>query len=945
MSGVNAGDSRVRCKNCFELTSPGDCCDTCGWDGVVDTGLDGALPPGTILRDDYMVGRALGHGGFGITYLAWDLRLSRKRAIKEYFPRGVVARSTKSLQVSLRSGQGDLYKQGIQKYLEEARLLAEFETHPCIVSPLTFFKLNGTAYLVMEYLQGETFHSYVTRNGGRIPYADALHFLVPVIDALSAIHEKGITHRDVTPENVFLTVDGKTKLIDFGAARQQLASQRGQMTVIVRDRYAPPEQYSLSGRQGPWTDVYAFCATLYFAITGEPPAHATERFESDAIVPPSELGADIPEAAEAALMQGLSLRTSERLGLVDLGRMLTEAGGSDRAIPEVMDSERRAPADPRPPVSRPVSEGQPERLRTLAQPARGERDARFEWAVSASQPEAPDHQSPDGEGESPRAVTSARGGSAAASWGRQRGALGKPAPLPPLRPSAPAEVPRIQSPLISSRSSPRPRVRRRSARLAKILAVVAGSAVLYAVFWSEYLVTQPPSERPQPADSGASREEAPGAGSRRGVQVRTGSPAAAAFGDPVSGATRTSGSSISAVSGAGRLLAEEEAAGESARASVARGPAPRTASSDVGRRGAVPAERRREEPNPSATGLQLDANPGSLDPGSVVAAAEAVRAEQPEAAPVRTRATEQGTPARGSGSVAPSGSLAVAAGRIALGMSANPTRSAEGEVGGETPTLPARPRSPLDPRALVAYARGLEQLEARRVREGLRTLRDSAERGYVPAMMRLARTYADKALGVFDDREAIRWYERAGTAGDAEAQYRLGLRYEIAEWLPPERGVAPNPFQIQDRWTLSLQQLDDLQGQIENRPIVASRSQLDQARRWYDRAAEQGDVRAQQRLALLYWDERGLPENRAEAFRLLLAAAEAGDPGSQLLVGYCFARGHGAAPDGPMARFWIERAAAGGIPLAQNVLEDLARDDEMEALWERRLERRRKIMR
>jgi serine/threonine protein kinase/TPR repeat protein len=288
-------------------------CGTCGFQGAEpQPRKDGELALGALLRERYAIGRVLGRGGFGITYLAWDTRLRRRRAIKEYFPRGVVTREVTRSDVSVVSGQTMLYASGMEKYLEEARLLAQFEDHPCIVSPLDFFEENQTAYLVMEYLEGETLRSYVARSGGRISYETALHVLTPVIEALATVHRAGILHRDVSPDNIFLTVKGEAKLLDFGAARQRMADSSASMTVILREHYAPPEQYTKTGRQGSWTDVYAFAATFYMAITGHSPPPAPERLMQDRIEWPRRLGVSIPPLAEQALMQALAVRSEER---------------------------------------------------------------------------------------------------------------------------------------------------------------------------------------------------------------------------------------------------------------------------------------------------------------------------------------------------------------------------------------------------------------------------------------------------------------------------------------------------------------------------------------------------------------------------------------------------------------------------------------------------------
>jgi len=300
------------CKGCFAEIEPGRTCASCGWSEANAKPVDGQLVPGTLLRDRYLVGGPLGRGGFSITYLGWDTKLQRRRAVKEYFPAGVVTRGGTQASVSILSGQTETYQDGIQKYLTEARLLARFEGHPCIVYPLDFFEENGTAYLVMEYLDGETLRGYVRRQGGRIPYAHALDFLSPVLHALATVHKQGILHRDVSPDNIFLTVQNETKLLDFGAARQQNTGQQANMTVILREHYAPPEQYTKAGDQGPWTDIYAFAATFYFALVGESPQSAIDRVMNDELLMPSQRGVDIPGAAEAILLRCLAIRYRER---------------------------------------------------------------------------------------------------------------------------------------------------------------------------------------------------------------------------------------------------------------------------------------------------------------------------------------------------------------------------------------------------------------------------------------------------------------------------------------------------------------------------------------------------------------------------------------------------------------------------------------------------------
>jgi serine/threonine protein kinase len=333
-------DSKL-CMRCFEPVQDPLACDACGWHRGAPRERDGELAPGSLLRERYYVGRVLGRGGFGITYLGWDTRLRRKRAIKEYFPRGVATRGRDETRMTVVSGQSELLSDGIEKFLTEAQLLARFENHPCIVSPRDFFEENGTAYLVMECLVGETLAHYVQRNGGKIPYGRAMQYLEPVIQALSTLHAAGILHRDVSPENIFLTVEHQPKLLDFGAARQRAPGQSGEMTVILRENYAPPEQYTKAGRQGPWTDVYALGATLYKSITGQHPPRSVDRLMSDALQPPSELGAAIPVRCERALMAAMALRHDER---PDIDTLLTELrSDAEDDVDSPVDEPRGAP--------------------------------------------------------------------------------------------------------------------------------------------------------------------------------------------------------------------------------------------------------------------------------------------------------------------------------------------------------------------------------------------------------------------------------------------------------------------------------------------------------------------------------------------------------------------------------------------------------------------------
>lgn len=352
----------------MEDDSGADICPKCGCPATLTPKNSLQMKPRTMLRDQYIIGRALGHGGFGITYLAWDVGLEARLAIKEYMPNGVAGRASNATRVLAYSDQTQVeFEYGLERFLEEARVLKKFRDHPNIVSIDTIFRDNGTAYLVMEYLDGMTFEEFLKRRGGKITWETALRVLLPVMDALAAVHAEGILHRDISPDNIYLTRNGKMKLIDFGAARNALGQKSRNLSIILKEGYAPEEQYRASGIQGPWTDVYATAATMYHAITGQVPQPSLDRQAEDQVRRPSELGAIIDPAAEAALMNALAVRAADRFksmedfkSALSGGPMAAQLAAStattrkvDRNDPRIRDLEqaalRQATASPFPP--------------------------------------------------------------------------------------------------------------------------------------------------------------------------------------------------------------------------------------------------------------------------------------------------------------------------------------------------------------------------------------------------------------------------------------------------------------------------------------------------------------------------------------------------------------------------------------------------------------------
>ena len=303
-----------RCMGCMSTYEAIDeMCPFCGYIEGTPAKEAYHIKPGSLLHDRYTVGRAIGFGGFGITYIAWDNKLMQKVAIKEYMPSEYATRVPGNLTVTIYDGERYTeFMTGLQKFLDEAQRLAKFQNVPGIVRILDCFSENLTAYIVMEYLDGMTLKQYLAEHGWKLPYEEAVEFILPVLAALQAVHKEGIIHRDISPDNIFITEDGEVKLLDFGAARYASTGYSKSLSVILKPGYAPAEQYLSHGEQGPWSDVYATAATLYRMITGVVPEEALERKEKDTLKPPSALGTKLPKNAEKAILNALNVRVENR---------------------------------------------------------------------------------------------------------------------------------------------------------------------------------------------------------------------------------------------------------------------------------------------------------------------------------------------------------------------------------------------------------------------------------------------------------------------------------------------------------------------------------------------------------------------------------------------------------------------------------------------------------
>jgi serine/threonine protein kinase len=270
-----------------------------------------ALPENTILAGQYVIVRVLGQGGFGITYEAIDHKTGQKVAVKEFFP-DTMATRTQTTVTAFAGERGASFVYGKDCFLQEAETLAQFIGNENIVRVHSYFEENGTAYFVMDFVEGTSFDVYLKEHGGRVSYEEAEKILLPVMDALAAVHSKGIVHRDVTPDNIYITKDGTVKLLDFGAARYSLGDKSRSLDVVLKHGFAPKEQYTRHGKQGAFTDVYSLGATFYFAITGRRPPDSIDRLEEDDLVPPSSLGIAIPSEKEEAILKAMSVQPADR---------------------------------------------------------------------------------------------------------------------------------------------------------------------------------------------------------------------------------------------------------------------------------------------------------------------------------------------------------------------------------------------------------------------------------------------------------------------------------------------------------------------------------------------------------------------------------------------------------------------------------------------------------
>ncbi len=318
-----------QCMGCMEIYSDNTkVCPYCGYAEGTTTENTLHIEPGAILNNRYIVGKVLGYGGFGVTYIAWDSLLEQKVAIKEFLPSEFATRMLGRMEITIFSGDKEKqFMEGLVKFVEEAKKLAKFNNVPGIIKIFDCIEENNTAYIIMELLEGESLSSRLEKEK-KMSADKAISMLLPVMESLRQVNSQGIIHRDIAPDNIFITKQNEIKLIDFGAARYATTSLSRSLTIIIKPGYSPEEQYRSMGDQGSWTDVYSIGATLYRMITGEVPCDSMERrayieqHGEDLLKPISKFSNRISKSQENAILNAMNVKIHERTP--DMNRLIEE---------------------------------------------------------------------------------------------------------------------------------------------------------------------------------------------------------------------------------------------------------------------------------------------------------------------------------------------------------------------------------------------------------------------------------------------------------------------------------------------------------------------------------------------------------------------------------------------------------------------------------------------
>ncbi len=314
---MELGEIGKLCLRCMKVSDDLGICPYCGKEKSGQLTWSKALAPGTVLNNKILIGNILGKGGYGITYIGYDMLLEYRVAVKEFFPDEMVDRSDDGKTVLvLDEVNSEEYQRETTAYLREARILAEFSKFPGIVAIKDLFYENNTGYLIMEFLESGNLRKYIDKHGGWLGVQESLDLMEPVINILGKLHKSGLIHRDISPDNIMMDEDGQVKLIDFGGSKKLGVSS--QQVFLGKWGFAPLEQMlSKISEQGPWTDIYGICATLYCMMTGDVPQSSYERNEKDELIDISQYTITIDKKVAAAIMKGLSMDAADRQQSID----------------------------------------------------------------------------------------------------------------------------------------------------------------------------------------------------------------------------------------------------------------------------------------------------------------------------------------------------------------------------------------------------------------------------------------------------------------------------------------------------------------------------------------------------------------------------------------------------------------------------------------------------
>ncbi|MCM1523011.1 MAG: serine/threonine protein kinase [Ruminococcus sp.] len=325
------------CESCF-CEADGDKCPCCGFSAAEYTADPLVLPMGTRLNDKIVIGKVMGKGGFGVTYLGYDLRMEKTIAVKEYYPNGIAYRAPGGTEISIHDAKSEeTFEKGAEKFYAEAEMVAQFNGNPNIVSVYDYFRANNTVYLVMEFIQGVTLKNYIKKHG-RLSDGQALFVMDKIAAALSITHSAGVLHRDISPDNIMICRDGKVKLIDFGAARQIMTESSSNLTVVMKPGYTPIEQYTKKGRQGAWTDIYSLGVSIYYGLTEIIIDDPYARMDNDDELAENKHG--VNGDLWTILKKCTMINASERYGsAIDLRKALKSVSAPIKAEPIVLADE------------------------------------------------------------------------------------------------------------------------------------------------------------------------------------------------------------------------------------------------------------------------------------------------------------------------------------------------------------------------------------------------------------------------------------------------------------------------------------------------------------------------------------------------------------------------------------------------------------------------------